>query len=444
MRVDTYKPQINSSGLWLKTDGELARQCEALAFGDVLSTRELYTRCFDQDLPLYEGEPAHLGWHLFALLGHFEWVSSAFAFFYIEGPWNHHSWWISTAMVSAGTIFFLPWRGTAFVNETLLLLVNMGACAAIFYNYRNVRNTSPEDSQSQESESDQGSANSAAVPKSRLMVVKVPRALLKTETPGFEATSLKEVHLPAMRFAEYCISASELWVAVLAVFVTDPPAFMSVGGYSMILLCNLTGILLHYSMASDVATRTLASQMSMLKRIGSRSARRNRTLSMHVPKEWLSKSLPADTQENDKNASGKGDSKADNTNEYNTAVIVQQSIWKNIIASSMSTLLISWLVYITATSLIFYQQTLLFSPDPPAFVVFSGWSLLVFYSSFGFWVTVVYFFPHCVVNTMCSCTGLNTYRLTTLGLDILSVSAKLSIVGALSFGFVFREEGRCN
>jgi hypothetical protein len=36
-----------------------------------------------------------------------------------------------------------------------------------------------------------------------------------------------------------------------------------------------------------------------------------------------------------------------------------------------------------------------------------------------------------------------TYELAVRGLDILSVSAKLSIVGALSFGFVFRAEGRC-
>ena len=31
--------------------------------------------------------------------------------------------------------------------------------------------------------------------------------------------------LPALRYCEYCITASELWVAVLSVFVQNPPFF---------------------------------------------------------------------------------------------------------------------------------------------------------------------------------------------------------------------------
>jgi hypothetical protein len=37
-----------------------------------------------------------------------------------------------------------------------------------------------------------------------------------------------------------------------------------------------------------------------------------------------------------------------------------------------------------------------------------------------------------------------TYDIALYGLDVLSLSSKLSIVGSLSYGFIFRAEGRCN
>jgi hypothetical protein len=76
-------------------------------------------------------------------------------------------------------------------------------------------------------------------------------------------------------------------------------------------------------------------------------------------------------------------------------------------------------------------------------VVAAGWSLIISYTSFGIWMTVVYWFPS-ILPRLCGCLGKkNTYDIAVFGLDILSLSAKLSIVFSLSWGFVFRAEGRC-
>jgi hypothetical protein len=245
-----------------------------------------------------------------------------------------------------------------------------------------------------------------------------------------------------MRYAEYCITASELWVAVLAVFVADPPAFMTICGYALILLCNLYGALLHYSTVSNNMGpaelkgnwgAAIPSQVTML-RAGGRVLRGRR---LAIPPTWFAMGPRYE------GVPGGEDPGA------GTCYLFQRHVWGSYIASNTSTLLNSWLAYAVAIALIFYQQTFLFSPDPPVFVVFAGWSLLASYTSFGLWITVLYWSPGWVQRCCGWCPGVcsqkdgDTLALAVRGLDILSVSAKLSIVGSLSYGFVFQADGRC-
>jgi hypothetical protein len=431
MRVDTYElPAGNgSAGLWWQPGNEtLAAECGAL--GQAGQSR----RCFSEDLPLYEREPQNLGWHLFALLGHFEWISAAFAFFYIRGGWNRWSWVVSLGMAAVGTVVFMPWRGTVFVNEVLLLLANLAVCAGVFYSYRRVHlYPGP-------SSGGQPAGELVFAPQQSRSVLRVPKSFALAGNGDLHTDSLRTAELPAMRYAEYCITAAELWVAVLAVFVTDPPAFMTICGYALILLCNLYGALLHYSTVSNymgnveltASAGAIPSQAVMLHS-HQRTAHRGRRLA--VPKTWSSmgpryEGVPG----GDEPSAG-------------TSYLFQRHVWGSYIASNTSTLLNSWLAYAVAIALIFYQQTFLFSGDPPAFVVFSGWSLITTFTSFGLWISVLYSYP-AKVGAWCRClpewaAPRETYELAVRGLDILSVSAKLSIVGALSFGFVFRADGRC-
>lgn len=413
MRVDTYQVQHNSSGLWWydeePTDGykRLLAECSRPNATDSAV-------CFAADLPLYEREPANIGWHLFALLGHFEWISSAFALFYIRHSWNKYSWIASTFMVFMGTLFFMPYRGSLFINETLLFWANFFICAGVFYGYRGVHSTSARIAP-QPQQVEQSSPQAGAGEELRSLMME---ARFKLSGIGnLQADSLRDVEMPALRFCEYSISAAELWIAVLCVFVQDPPAFMTIGGYILILLTNLYGVLLHYSLVSDQVKSVLASpsqappSQMLMTRV---------RMVLRVPPQMLGAGF---------------------TDTYRE--ILKKHVWGSYIASNSSTLLNSWLVYIIAIALIFYQETLLFSSDAPAFVVFAGWSLIVTYTSFGVWVTLVYWFPKYASKFCWFLSDKDAFSVLVYGLDVLSLAAKLSIVGSLSYGFVFRAEGRC-
>lgn len=405
VRVDTYKVQNGSAGLWWHDrDEALVRECSV-----VNGTQS--KKCFNADLPLYERDPPNLGWHIFVLLGHFEWISSAFAFFYIKHSWSHHSWTISSLIALTGTLLFMPYKATVFVNEVFLLWVNWFVTVSIFTNYRSIHRRDEPRPQ----------------PPSNVL------ARFRLAMPGHNLsgegnlvpTKLVHAQLPALRFCEYCITASELWVAVLCVFVQDPPAFMTLGGYTLILLTNLYGLLLHYSLVSDnMQTYLAASPQRSLAGIPPLLDMQMTKKPLRVPYTMLGLQ-PAERM---------GDA-------FRT--MMQRRVWGSYIASNTSTLLNSWLAYLVSIAIIFYQQTFLFSSEPPVFVVFAGWSLLLSYSSFGIWVTLLYWFPEFVTKLCCCAKEKELYVLEVYGLDILSLSAKLSIVGSLSYGFVFREQGRC-
>jgi hypothetical protein len=452
MRVDTYDLPVNSTGLWWwpRDDAgrtELYSKCSALN-----ATQS--GRCFSEDLPLYERAPQNLGWHLFALLGHFEWISAAFAFFYIEGGWNAHSWKVSVAMSGLGTLLFLPIQGErVFANEVSLLVANFVICASVFYGYRNVHGyPGPAAGPEPEPTATLVFAPPAPVPQqSGYRVMRIPPHM--AGKGNLHTESLRLAELPAMRFSEYCITASELWVAVLAVFVRDPPAFMSIGGYALILLCNLYGLLLHYSLISKEMTTELKARVPDQLTMPSRRARLAGRRAWAIPREWTRLGAPegAGDAEQPLVASDQEPTEQERVSAYEAIQLhmVERRVWASFIASNVSTLLNSWLAYLVAIALIFYQQTFLFSPDPPVFVVFAGWSLLASYTSFGLWITVLYWSPGWVQRCCGWCPGVcsqkdgDTLALAVRGLDILSVSAKLSIVGSLSYGFVFQADGRC-
>ena len=464
MRVDTYDLPVNSTGLWWYSAGGDSNRTglhDSCSIVNAAQTR----RCFAEDLPLYERAPSDLGWHLFALLGHFEWVSAAFAFFYIEGSWNRHSWKVSVAMSGLGTLIFLPlWGGRVFANEVALLVANFVISTSVFYGYRNVHGylgPSPPPPEQPEPTATLVFVPPAPAPTqtsqgTRYHAMRIPphmsgRGNLRTD-------SLRLAELPAMRFSEYCITASELWVAVLAVFVKDPPAFMSIGGYALILLCNLYGLLLHYSLISKEMTVELKArvpdQLSMQSR---RQIRLAGGRNWVIPRQWTRLNAgpgedaeqPAERQSLEPVPAEPSEQERVSAYETIQLHMVERRVWASFIASNISTLLNSWLAYVVAIALIFYQQTFLFSPDPPIFVVFAGWSLLASYTSFGLWITLLYWSPTWVYKccvwcpSICTPKSLDTLAIAVHGLDILSVSAKLSIVGSLSYGFVFQADGMC-
>jgi hypothetical protein len=418
MRVDSYSNDTaaGTDALWWDVP-DITEAAACAASPDL--------GCYMSDLPLYERAPATLGWHLFTLLGHFEWMSAAFAFFYIEGPFSSRNWAVSTTIATAGTLVFMPWRGDPFfVNEGILLVVTWGVASAVFFAHRHVHQ--------QIADADPFDANPPpTAPPAQGGLFQVPQWWVRAphlKGPGNLRTgSLRLATLPALRFAEYTVTASELFVAVLSLFIVDAPAYMTIGGYALILLCNLYGAMLHYSLVADHA-----SPVAEL-----RCPAPPRWKSLVVPRSWLGPDanpepsappLPA--------AHGWG---------WSDSFLSRRYAWGSFVASNVSTLLNSWLVYALALALVFYQQAVLFSSDPPWYVVASIWSVLLFYTSFGLWVTAVYWYPRDMMRLLGGYgEGLEeTYLLVVRGLDTLSVMAKLSVVSFLSFGFVFSADGRC-
>jgi hypothetical protein len=391
--VDTYTPQENSIGLWLdRRDPTDVERCYSQ---NASGTRS----CFEADLPLYEKSSQYLGWQLFALLGNFEWISASFAFFYIVGSWNQSSYIISSAMAAVGTLMFMPFRGPVFLNQVFLQLINGGIAIFIFYKYRKVH------------------GNFTASKG-------ITAAAVLGGEGNLVPSLMKHADLPALRFCEYCITASELWVAVFSVYVQDAPAFMSIGGYTLIFLTNLYGVLLHYSLVSDNAEGKLESPVVALPKQASMRTVRVVRRGLRVPLSMLGKQG---------SVSGSLE-----------VLMNNRRVWGSYISSNVSTLLNSWLAYLVAMGFIFYQQNYLVSKEPPAFVVAAGWSLILSFTSFGLWMTFIYWYPD-LTKKLCSCLGTSeTYDIALYGLDVLSLSSKLSIVMSLSYGFIFRAEGKCN
>lgn len=323
---------------------------------------------------------------------------------------------MSSVWVFIGSVLFSYPRGTVFLNEVLVIWVNFFICTLVFWSYRSAHGHG----QRVSPESERQSEEVATEPPGRSMETRLSlRAPLLSGQADLIAHDLESVHWPALRFIEYTITASELFVALLSVYVQDPPAFLPICGYVLISLTNLYGLLLHYSLVSDYVEKVLESRAGGgfgFYRLTSRRA-------LRVPRCMLG----AGPEPSEEERRG----------------FLRQYAWGSYIASNTSTLLNSWVTYLVALAILFYQQTFLFSSEPPFFVVFAGWMLIVSYSSFGFWITLVYWFPKLASRIFFCASDKETFRLAVKGLDVLSLAAKLSIVGSLSFGFVFRAEGRC-
>lgn len=383
LRVDAYDAPNGSAALWVEAPDDRLAACWA---------DPGRADCRRDGLPLYERAPGGWGFHLFAVLAHFEWLSAAFALYYERNARAWRPWWLPALVALVGTaVCCAPGRAAPTAMEAVLFAGGGLLACAVFWVYHGL--TLEDAAAASEREPIWASVSWA----SRL-----------------EEDAAAQVHLGAMRYLEYSLTAPELFLGVLAVFVKDPPVFMAVGGHAMILLCNLYGATLHYALVGKpVQAQPPAA-----------GARPKAARAMRPPPAWLGDEAP-----------GAADALAE---------AVRTRAWGSYIASNTSTLGNSWLAFALGMGLILYQQTFLTSGDPPAFVVFTGWSLLLSYSSFGVWATAVYLFPDALTAALAGpLAARNAWELLNRGLDALSVIAKLSVVGSLAGGFVFMADGRC-
>lgn len=378
MYVDTWEHAPNSTALWVR-DG-----FDPACYSDTSSRA-----CYSAGLPVYEVRAEGFGWHLLALLAHFEWISAGFALYYVESKLG----WLQTATAGLlpvlGALLCTPF-GDSFAAETFLMWFNSLGSAAIIWTFASFV------------------TRSRRVHPEGLPVVGSGR--------WCPADRPEDGLLPVLRFGEYCFSASELIVALTGVFVVDPPLFIPVLAYVGILACNLSGVVLHLAVVANsdrgLRLRSAASEEGRVR--------------LQVPSHWVRDAPPPQRL----GAEGTGWAAWAERFEYD---------WSNRASFLNTGLADSWVAYAVGLSMVCYQAQLLFSQAAPAFVVASGWILLLSYTSFGIWVTVMYLTsaPR-VLARCCACVGqLNDTELLIGGLDVLSVNAKLGIVLSLTAGFVF-------
>ena len=292
--------------------------------------------CIGQGLPLYQDIGAFTRWHPIALLGHFEFVSTAFSLFHVLP----RAWRACAGLALLGAMLFVPYSsGSAGLAEFFAMVAGSIAAASIFVSLRQ----------------------------------------------WLELDSSTRV---ALRYAEYTITAPELFVAVLCIFIVEPPAFMPLTGLVLIGMCNLGGLQMHWALVAACEPDSPPTD----------AERR----AIRVPASWLARTPPL---KRDREAQGEECNKSFGLVECG--------------------LLDTWCLYAMAMLIIAYQGQLLLLSAPPWYVTASAWFLLISYTSFGVWAT------------MCYTLGWGDVALDA-GFAVLSPVAKVGIVGMLAFAFAFQ------
>lgn len=416
---------------------------------------EVSAECSLQGLPLYDKSSPTVGWHLFSILAHFEWVSAAFAYFYIRSKYQPYSWVISICITFVGTLLCMPWTADIFWNEVILFWATFVGCAGIFYTFHDVV-----------PDSVQGKGRLAAETAALLFpkltheskrdlsheYARVPTRLAGDSDRGCGAPPVTYTEEPALRMLEYSFTGSELFIAVLNLFIPNAPAFFTLLGYGLVFVTNICGVLVHYGMImmnDKSAVEKPAAELALKPLVNNVTARMKTFdvtyLQQADPKNagpaarWYAKVGLAGFWSPEPNGPP-GDGSED----------VCRLGWGSPRSITLSALIHAWLAYVVALTLVFYQGNLLYSKSAPGFVVASGWLLILMYSSFGFWATAAWYWPSILRwRIMGTCFGCSDRHETdvdavfTRGLDVLSLSAKLSIVYNLSFGFIFMGGGVC-
>lgn len=154
--------------------------------------------CVLEGLPVFQGVYAQGRLRAFALLGHFEWISAGFC---LMQWWGTGAWACSLCMSGLAAILFAvdvhgADRANAGLVETSWLMYGTVVAGSVFV------------------------------------------------FASWYMPALNKKDRVVLRYAEYVVTAPELFVAVLLVVVKDPPFFAVASGAVLVALCNLYGLVM--------------------------------------------------------------------------------------------------------------------------------------------------------------------------------------------------------
>lgn len=177
-----------------------------------------------------------------------------------------------------------------------------------------------------------------------------------------------------VRYAEYCITAPLLFLAVVCLLTVDGPAWLYLTGYWLLIVCNALGVVLHLDFIYDMSEghEQKAGVLPWL-------------ITLFFSGPW-------------------------NSGHSNQTCLLQTA----------------WICLLLPMSgLIFVIRGYIFSPQLPLLAQFLIWNLLISYSLFGIVPTVIYV------------TRIGRNALPTL-LDILNIGAKFPLPIIILIGFITR------
>lgn len=178
----------------------------------------------------------------------------------------------------------------------------------------------------------------------------------------------------AIRYAEYCVTAPLLFLAVVCLLTQNAPAWLFLTGYWLLVVCNSLGIVLHLNFMYDEPTA-------------------------HEEKGGLVPWL---------------------------FTLIFSGPWSSYHSNQNCLLQAAWLsLLVPMSGLIFMIRGYIFSPQLPVLAQFMIWNLLATYSLFG------------VVPTFVYITRIGRNSLPAL-LDILNIGAKFPLPIIILIGFITR------
>lgn len=331
-------------------------------------------------------------WNPFALIFAFEWLTAAFAarplVYYISAGRTGTLWLVLAGWLGLGEILFIGWTVSNSGGPCVAMACTVTAsfivtAVALLWAISLTDNSRETDGLTKRMESSPRPERYTDPATGRIWLVPRTLRLRRNAHVLLAADGADEPVVNydfenglgvILRYAEYCITAPLLFVAVVCFLTVDAPAWLFLAGYWFLFVCNALGVALH---------------ASFLEHGESIQADKGGILAWAV-------------------------------------FFFAGGPWRKHEANRVFLLQAAWVsLLIPMFGLIFLIRQYLFSTQMPVLAVFMIWNLLVSYSLFGLLPTFIYV------------TGFGKSAFAWI-LDILNVAAKFPLPIVILSGFILR------
>lgn len=239
-----------------------------------------------------------------------------------------------------------------------------------------------------------------------------------------------------LRYAEYTITASLLYVAVLSIFVVGPPSWAFIAGFTGIFACNASGLVLHLlhtelalgpAIMNAVIRHGEHVQPDASQGPTARQYARWESPFLRVPVvASVARPVLAAPPENTE-APPRQEPRWHET----LSAVLGVGTWHEHWVSKLELLKAAWVgLMVGIVIVLYFGRGYLFNASLPGFVVFVLWNLIIQYSAFGIAGTVFYAYD-------------KAWPWMEPVLDILSLAAKVPIAISVAIAFLQMPGGSC-